>query len=153
MKKSDGTVIDTRTTKEINNTSGQQELGAYLFGDYQRDSSAKKIQIEDLNGAYIEFEYNGMCYKSVPVKATVANGSKATDDNLRDDFNNNYATIVKNESRNGENRKVYNLDYSYSDHVSTLQYGGNYIYGYDGQKYPVTGISNQYMLIANTKDA
>ena len=52
LKKSDGTVIDTRTTKEINNTSGQQELGAYLFGDYQRDSSAKKIQIEDLNGAY-----------------------------------------------------------------------------------------------------
>lgn len=153
LKKSDGTIIDTKTTKEINNTSGQQELGAYLFGDYQRDSSAKKIQIEDLNGAYIEFEYNGMCYKSVPVKATVANGSKATDDNLRNDFNNNYATIVKNESRNGENRKVYNLDYSYSDHVSTLKYGGNYIYGYDGQKYPVTGVSNQYMLIANTKDA
>ena len=74
LKKSDGTIIETKTTKEINNTSGQQELGAYLFGDYQRDSSAKKIQIEDLDGAYIEFEYNGMCYKSVPVKATGGGG-------------------------------------------------------------------------------
>ena len=153
LKKADGTIIDTKTTNTITNTKGEKEDGAYIFGDYQRDNSAKRIHIEDLKGAYIEFDYNGMCYKSVEVKTTANNGSKATDDKLRPEFNNNYAIINHNQSKNSDNKDVYKLNYSYNNHVSTLQYGGNYLYGYNGQKYPVSGIDKQYMLIANTKDA
>ena len=94
-----------------------------------------------------------MCYKSVDVKITANNGSKATDDKLRPEFNNNYAIINHNQSKNSDNKDVYKLNYSYNNHVSTLQYGGNYLYGYNGQKYPISGIDKQYMLIANTKDA
>lgn len=153
LKKADGTIIDTKTTNTITNTKGEKEEGAYIFGDYQRDNSTKRILVEDLRGAYIEFDYNGMCYKSVDVKTTANNGSKATDDKLRPEFNNNYAIINHNQSKNSDNKDVYKLNYSYNNHVSTLQYGGNYLYGYDGQKYPVSGIDKQYMLIANTKDA
>lgn len=153
LKKADGTIIDTKTTSTITNTKGEKEEGAYIFGDYQRDNAAKRIRIEELKGAYIEFDYNGMCYKSVDVKITANNGSKATDDKLRPEFNNNYAIINHNQSKNSDNKDVYKLNYSYNNHVSTLQYGGNYLYGYNGQKYPVSGIDKQYMLIANTKDA
>ena len=45
--------------------------------------------------------------------------------------------------------------YEFEKHKSTLQYGEkeNYLYGYEGQKYPIAGIDHQYELIANTKSA
>lgn len=149
LKKSNGEVIDTRVTQTILNTKGKMEEGAYLFGDYQRDPTAKKIKIEDLRGARIEFEYNGMCYKSVEVKPNVKNGSKATDDKLRPQFNENFATITKGIAQSGG----YLLNYQYENHKATLLYGGEYLYGYDGQKYPISGIDSQYRIIANTMDA
>ncbi len=153
LKKADGTILDTRTTGTITNSNGQQEEGAYIFGDYLRDPSAKKIKIEDIDGAYMEFEYNGMCYKSVEIHADKDNGSKATDDQLRPQFNENYATIVNDESQNSSGHSVYRLNYDFADYVSTLNYGGEYLYGYDGQKYPIAGIDEQYLITANTKDA
>lgn len=154
LKKADGTVIDTRTTNTITNTRGETEEGAYLFGDYQRDPSAKKILIDDLEGATIEFEYNGMRYQSVEVKTLIDNGSKATDQKVRDSFNNKFATIVNNQAVNANNNNnPLDLSYTRGDYVSTLQYGGTYQYGYDGQKYPISGIEDKYLIIANTKDA
>lgn len=153
LKKADGSVLDTRTTGTITNSNNEQEEGAYIFGDYLRDPSAKKIKIDDLDGAYIEFVYNGMCYKSVEVHADLNNGSKATDDALRPQFNENYAIIVNNESQNGNGQSVYRLNYDFANNVSTLNYGGQYLYGYDGQRYPIAGIDEQYLITANTKDA
>ena len=144
LKKADGTVLDTKTT------SGE---GSYIFGDYKNDPNAVKIKRTDLNGAYVEFEYNGMCYQSTTVNAGVSNGSKATDNNRRESFNNNYATVVNGQAQNPNGQKTYDLSYSYNNHVSTLNYGGNYVYGYDGQKYPISGINGQYLITANTKDA
>ncbi len=161
LKKADGTVIDTRTTGTITNSSNQEVQGAYIFGDYMRDSNAAKIRIEDLEGAYIEFRYNGMCYKSVQVNTNVDNGNKATDDTLRSNFNENYATVVNGEAQNGNGQRTYGLTYDYDTnlHTSTLNYGGEYLYGYyedssgGRQKYPIAGINEQYMITANTKDA
>lgn len=158
LKKVNGEILDTRVTNTITNTKNQTEKGAYLFGDYQRDKNAKKIKIEDLRGAYIEFEYNGMCYKSVPINLKEDAGSKATDDYLREVFNQNYSTITKGKAQNGD----YNLNYKYENHKAILQYGGNYLYGYHReiykdddsiQKYPISGIDGQYLLKASTLEA
>ena len=155
LRRADGSIIDSKRTSTITNSQGQQEEGAYIFGDYLRDPSAPKVRIEDLDGAYIEFEYNGMCYASVQVNADLDIGSKATDEESRPQFNENYATIVNNESQNGSGQSVYRLNYDvdYSAHTSTLNYGGQYLYGYDGQNYPIAGIDEQYLITANTADA
>ncbi len=140
LKKSDGTILDTQITNEN---------GTYVFGDFA--SNQKPIEIADLHGAYIEFTYNGMCYQSVEVNANQDNGSKATDEPLRKEFNEAYSTITKGKAQNGN----YNLVYDYQDHKAILTYGEKqkYVYGYEGQKYPISGISNQYTLKANTLDA
>lgn len=160
LKGANGNIIDTRITNQIRNSNNQLEDGAYIFGDYERDTSAKKIKIEDLQGAYIEFSYNGMCYKSVAVQTFVDNGNKATDDKYRDNvfnsgigFNNSYATVTNGQAQTAEGNKTFDLNYSYRNHTSTLEYGGTYLYGYRGQRYPVSGVSQQYTVQANTKDA
>lgn len=153
LKNAQGEVIDTKVTNTITNTKGEQEEGAYLFGDYQRDPTARKIEIEELKGAYIEFEYNGMCYKSVPVNVGRDNGSKATDDNVRDKFNQDYAIIKKGVAENSGYQLNYDRKYLEKTSISTLNYGGTYLYGYDGQEKPISGINKQYLLIANTLDA
>ncbi len=113
-----------------------------------------------------------MSYKSVNVypensdnrsqEEYEATRSKATDENFRKAFNENYATVTNNHAENGN----YTLKYDFADHVSTLNYGGEYKYGYEyttknekgedikvRQAYPISGIDKQYMITANTKDA
>ena len=160
LRKANGELIDSKVTGTIINSNGEQESGAYLFGDYESDANAVKIQISDLEeGAYIEFEYNGMSYKSVDVYPENSDGrsaqdyeatrGKATDDNFRENFNQNFATVTNNHAETGN----YTLNYDFANYTSTLNYGGNYLYGYDGQTFPVSGIDSQYMITANTKDA
>lgn len=160
LKKADGTIIAEQTTRDIVRKQGNETVtvgGAYLFSEDK--NTGKGILISDLNGAYVEFEYNGMCYKSVTVYSNLDEGSKATDQKSRDTFNNNYATIVKGESQASNGNKVYSLSYNHNGRVSTLNYGGTYKYGYEAtgnlpkQKYPISGINSQYMIKANTKDA
>ena len=160
LYKGDGTELEC-TTKTIINTKGEEEKGAYIFGDYQRDSSAEKIKIEDLEGAYIEFKYNGMSYKSVEIKKDengklMDNGNKATDDNLRETFNEQYSIIENNKAYDSvKTLPGLDLQYDYKDYASTLKYENesNYKYGYDGQRYPISGVYGQYLITANTKDA
>ena len=162
LKKADGSVIGTTITDKD---------GKYVFGDYENDSNAQKILIEDLKGAYVEFEYNGMGYKSlddydkpefslqekknsdgkVISKIIVNDKNTATDSDLRDDFNNKYATIGKNSSFNNNNQKTYDIRYNSSNHESKVIYGNNLKYGYEGQKYPISGIDDQYKIKAHTK--
>lgn len=168
LKKADGTVIQEVMTKTIKNSKNEDEKGAYILGDYFRDKSAPKIRIEDLRDAYIEFEYNGMCYKSIEVKASAVNGNKATDTKYRTDnkFNDNFAAIVQGASLNGNNNEVYKMKYDYSGHKAIANYEGQYLYGYDNnkyagspdydkkkQKYPISGVDSKYLVKANTKDA
>ena len=136
LKNADGIVLDTRVT----NANGE-----YKFGNYDEDSSAIKIEIDELPGAYIEFEYNGMSYQSIPINsefgmisatntgglntANIISGTKnsATDEALRDAFNHNYATIRKGISQNTQDQKVYDIQYTYSDYKSTVVYGDSVI--------------------------
>ena len=149
LKKADGTVLDTAVT---------DANGAYIFGNYDTDSSAVKIKIDDLQGAYIEFEYNGMSYQSIPINSSFTlsnskiNGVKnsATDTSLRDNFNKNYATISKGQSQNISGQKTYNIKYTYSDYKSKVVYGDSVKYGYNGQSYPISGVYAQYEITATT---
>lgn len=149
LKKADGTVLDTAVT---------DANGAYIFGNYDTDSSAVKIKIDDLQGAYIEFEYNGMSYQSIPINSSFTlsnskiNGVKnsATDTSLRNNFNKNYATISKGQSQNTSGQKTYNIKYTYSDYKSKVVYGDSVKYGYKGQSYPISGVYAQYKITATT---
>lgn len=158
--KADGTELAKTTTQTITNTKGEKEDGAYLFGDYLRDSSAKKIKIDDLEGARIEFEYNGMCYQSIEVNTDIDNGNKATEGTERTDMNNMYAKVdYTTESLKGiaygTDSNTYDLDYSSSGNTSTLKYGNeaNYLYGYEGQEFPIANVNKQYLITADTKRA
>ena len=156
LQAEDGHVIQPRRT---------DAEGKYIFGDYfAKGFENEKVLLEDvINGAYIEFEYNGMTYKSIPLNPNVNNGSKATDetsrsrsgDNNQYFYNTRYATITSNEATDTQGR-ITNLDYDFSNNKSTLKYSSNtasYIYGYEGQLYPIDGIDNKYKIFANTKDA
>lgn len=135
LKNSQGEILgETKTNAQ----------GNYLF---------KEIEITELEGAYIEFIYNGMCYESVPVKQNQANGSKAADEN-RDAFNQQFATITKDKATNGET--AIDLSYHKDGGVSTLKYNNQdeskLLPGYDGQKYPIAGVEKQYEITASTKE-
>ena len=143
--------------------------GEYVFGNYDEDSNAIKLEIDKLAGAYIEFEYNGMSYQSIAVNPefnpnteTTSNGNTitkysgsrntATDEALRDEFNNNYATISQGAAANTNGNKTHDIRYNYDaeNHESHVIYGDNVKYGYDGQRYPISGTYEQYTLQAVT---
>ena len=143
--------------------------GEYVFGNYDEDTNAIKLEIDKLAGAYIEFEYNGMSYQSIAVNPefnpnteTTSNGNTitkysgsrntATDEALREEFNNNYATISQGAAANTNGNKTYDIRYNYDaeNHESHVIYGDNVKYGYDGQRYPISGTYEQYTLQAVT---
>lgn len=175
LYKKDGTLLDTRITNKN---------GEYKFGDYVNDKKkdengneipVDKIKIEDLDGAYIEFEYNGMSYETTDIvmkkdeqgkdtdlvadnsSKVVENISKNVGNNIsttREEFNSNYAIIEHNKSKNSNGDVIYDdLIYDYENYASKLKLGDNPIYGYDGQEYPVNGVYNKYKITANTYDA
>ena len=140
--------------------------GNYIFGNYDEDSNATKIKIDDIVGGYLEFEYNGMSYKTVPInsefnlehkdnKNSVINGidNSASDEKQREAFNSNYAIISNNKSHTADGSIKYTLEYDYDQetHISTLKYGDNVKYGYEGQVYPSSGVEKQYLIDAITQ--
>ena len=139
LKDTAGNQIDYQTTKED---------GSYAFN---------KVKIADLiNGAYIEFYYNGMCYQSVPKNIEKTNGSKA-EEKTREAFNSRY-TEIKNNLATASNGDTFELKYEKADYKSELYYRNDedkseYKYGYSGQRYPVYGIDKQYSITAITGKA
>ena len=140
--------------------------GEYIFGNYDENPNAVKIRIDDLVGAYIEFEYNGMSYQSIPVDLQFdstqetdefginvvkysSNTNKSSDEELRPQFNNNFSTISKGRASNGNYSIRYNYDSE--NHLSTVIYGDNVKYGYEGQTYPIAGVDEQYEIQAVTE--
>jgi len=65
-----GKEVTTTTTSELGKYS-EIYGGEYLFTD---------VEISKLSNYYIEYEYNGLKYKSVIVNTSAQNGSKATDE-------------------------------------------------------------------------
>ena len=84
------------------------ENGEYLF---------ENIEIDTLETDYVEFVYDGLIYENVVVHTDKANGSKASEGSLRDEFNGKFARVdgkerdevqVKDDSGNN----VYNVKYA-----------------------------------------
>ena len=159
LKNAKGTTLAQATT----NTNGE-----YVFGNYDENKNAVKIKIDDLVGAYIEFEYNGMSYQSFKVDSSfttttgkgvdgintvtklTSDTNKATDSALRNNFNANYATISKGISSNTNGNKTYDIKYNTKNHESKVNYGSALKYGYQGQLYPISGTDAQYLIQATT---
>ena len=170
--------IPVRLIDEFGNELAQTVTdanGEYVFGNYDEDENATKIEIDDIIAAYIEFEYNGMCYRSLDTNVnfvadinvntgavirTNQNRNAATDERLRDEFNNNYATITQGSENNTDDTKhntayngEYDIRYNYDaeSNESHVNYGDNALTGYEGQKYPIARVDEQYSITAVTQ--
>ena len=164
LKDANGNILDTAIT---------DGNGEYVFGNYDEDDKAIKLKIDDLVGAYIEFEYNGMSYQSITVDPqfekvteTDSNGNTvtryygdrntATDAGERTAFNNRFATISKGIAT-GTDGSVNEIKYDYNkeNHESKVIWGdaNNIKYGYDGQTYPISGVYEQYEIRAVTQQS
>lgn len=154
---SNGRVLDEAIT---------DENGEYVFGNYDEDSSAIKIEIDDLVGAYIEFTYNGMSYQSIVVNTafdvsqeTDQNGNtltkysgdtnKSSDEAERPQFNDDFSTISKGMAYN-VNRSI-RYDYDSASYSSSVIYGDNVLKGYPEQIYPIARVDEQYRIKAVTQ--
>lgn len=145
LKDKDGNIVNFKTeTGETVSEILTGEDGKYTMVD---------VLIDKLDEYYVEFEYNGMSYQSVATNIQDEKGSKATDGNSRNNFDNNFATIRNNESLDRQGNKTNDLRYDSNNHTSKLIFGDNPIYGYDGQKYPINQVDSQYVITANTKDS
>gem|GEM_PF-6366833 len=121
--------------------------GSYLF---------ERVEIDKLKDYYIQFTYNGMSYQSVAVNTNLDNGSKASEGSLRDTFNKNFTQIAPGESRDENGNKKYDLNYKSNmpdEHTSSLIFGDNPVYGYEGQNYPINRVYKQYEINATTQNA
>ena len=152
--------------------------GEYVFGNYDENANATKIEIDKIIGAYIEFEYNGMSYRSLEPNldfkpynngsvCTYSNDNRntATDEALRDAFDDNYSTISAGTKADEEDTKyntAYNLannaedgtiqyDYDADINESHVNYGDSARYGYEGQKYPISYVDDKYSITAVTE--
>lgn len=101
------------------------DQGEYVF---------KKVKIDYLSSYAVMFEYNGLKYTNVLMNKDEENGSKAEElinpsyeetgisisrDNAREKFNDQYQTIEKDTSKNGDTI-TNNLSYDFDNHKSTL---------------------------------
>lgn len=138
---------------QLIDATGQEkpkEVTTNSNGEYQFD----KIEVVRLENYYIEFEYNGMSYQNVAVNTNKSNGSKATEGENRETFNNGYQTITYGQS----NQHKLSYDRDLEKHESKLLYGDKtkYNYGYEENKEnrdPVSNVDSQYIIKANTKNA
>lgn len=131
LKDTSGKTIQTKTT---------EKNGIYKLTD---------VSINMLSSYYIEFSYNGMAYENVTLNKNIDNGNKVSEGNNRANFNNNYEVISKGKSNK------YNLNYKTENYTSKLIYGeeSKYNYGYSGNSIPISGVDEQYIITANTKEA
>ena len=153
LKDGNGNTISFKTEsgEEVNEIKTDAN-GAYTMVD---------ILIDELDNYYIEFTYNGMSYTPVPILDILnENGSKALEGEERDIFNEEYAQIAdddnnqenvgKSNNSNGEQTHNINYDYNTNTQKSSVNYGENVEYGYDGQLFPINETDEQYLITATT---
>ena len=126
-------------------------------------TSNGNLLIDDLDKYYVEFEYDGLRFKSVEAIVEYLNDdydntSKATevpkgrdDKKDRESVNQNFSEITNNESRNN-GKKVYDLKYDYdaTNHKSTYRDYWGYEYNDDNTRLKVTP-AEYYEIIASTQ--
>lgn len=109
------------------------------------------IRIDDLDKLSVEFTYNGMSYKNVVPQGNQNNGSKAAEGGNRSKFNEKYTNIVAGAATNSQGNKTTNLNYDTKDYESTINYGKNSVYGYQGQEFPINGTDPNFLIQATTQ--
>ena len=121
----------------------------------------ERLKIDDLDKYHIEFEYDGLRYTTVQAdisytSANYATTSKSTeipsggrDNKDRQRINANFSEITNGKSRNN-GKEVYNLEYDYSNHISTYKDHWGYQYNSNKTRLKVTP-SNDYTIIGSTK--
>ena len=144
LKDANGNIVTNKYGEQMTATTSGN--GEYKFS---------QVLIEELSNYYVEFEYDGLTYQSVPRTGDLYanNTSKAIEGtSARDAFNNNFtyvegATINTGITRNRNGQKVHDLSYTRNNHTATLQ---NVVYQ-DPNSNPLT-MTNQgkYMILANT---
>lgn len=146
-----GVTVNLKTIdkNEIKGTATTDSEGKYKF---------EKVEIDSLSNLYIEFVYNGMSYQNVvtsPEGLTYgnANTSKAIEGPARQEFNNKFQTITNNNANGSAGDITLSYDRNTTEHTSTLNFGGNPVYGYEGARFPINGVAEQYLITANTKNA
>ncbi len=106
--------------------------GAYLFED---------VLIDELGNYYIEFEYDGLTYENVNINLSAENGSKASEGNEREKFNNKFARV------DADTRDTVSV----KDSAGTETYKIKYEIQEGGHSAKI--IKNQCFITANTTDA
>ena len=101
-----------------------------------------------------------MSYTNVAIDNILdANSSKAIENaDERTEFNESFAEITYDQgttgqAKNTQGEDTYKLTYDEGDYSSTLNYGPNSVYGYDGQRFPVNYTQEQYIITADTREA
>lgn len=161
-------LMDSRTNQPVdtavrNNSvyigaDGKPTLESTTYTNEEGKYTFKDVYVDDIPYYYIEFEYNGMSYESIPLNITANNGNKVSDEN-RESFNNNFAEIVKGKANKIENNVFSeHMELKYGpienrSYCSQLIYGADVIYGYENAKYPIYGVDAQFLVKATTKQA
>lgn len=140
---SNDSIVEGMTVQLLENgkevmKSTTDKNGKYVFKD---------IEIDKISRYYVSFKYNGMSYECVPKNLGYKNGSKATEGNERERFNNNFAEIKKGEAIGTNNQRTaieYNRDYKkYESKINLGKADTN------GKK-PYYGVYEKYTITSNT---
>lgn len=154
FKDEDGNLVDETVT---------DSNGKYTMVD---------VSIDDLDKYYIEFSYNGMAYESVDIiDIANPNGTEAIEGDNRTIFNENFAQITAGQSNDSGGTKINDIQYNTEDYKSTINYEGEYVYGYSDEQieevapytgitledyktyYPVNGVADKYIISSTTYNA
>lgn len=157
LKDREGNAVNFKILNENGDYEVVQETKTDENGSYRMYD----ILIDEIDNYYVEFTYNGMSYTTVPiVDISYNNASKALEGDERTRFNNEYAQITDDENNvqnvgqannsNGEMSYNINYDYDTQNQKSSVNYGPNSVYGYDGQSFPINGTDEQYLITATT---
>lgn len=110
------------------------------------------VKIDELQNYYIEFVYNGLSYQCVELTDLMrSNTSKAAEGSARQEFNNKFSVITNNTATSLNGNEIH-LSYKDGDHTSTLEYGDNSKYGYEGAKYPINNTNQEFLIDSNTRN-
>lgn len=137
----EGMTVTLFEGNKVARTTTTDTNGKYLF---------KNVEIDKLSKYYISFEYNGMSYECVPKMLDQKNGSKATEGQEREKFNNRFAEI-KNGEAIGTNGEKTPIEYNKNDkkYESIIDLGKE---DKDGKK-PYYGVYEKYEITSNTYNA
>lgn len=136
-----GLTVQLISDGEVIMTTQTDENGKYKF---------ENVGIDEISKSYISFIYNGMSYECVTPTLENTNGSKATEGNERESFNNKYAEI-KNGEAIGTDASKTPIEYNKNaeKYESTLNLGGES----QNEQNPYYGVDEKYTITSNTYNA